>query len=155
MGTRYVGTDEEVNALNTFIKLVRAAESVSVRINSSLPKKGLTESQFGVLEALYHLGPLCQRDLGSKLLKTGGNITLVVDNLEKQHLIRREREEDDRRFIKVNLTEEGKSVVEKVFPIHMKRIVEEMNVLSDNEQYLFQKLCKKLGLKKNEEKEAS
>ena len=69
MGTRYDGTDEEVNALNTFIKLVRAAESVSVRINSSLPKNGLTESQFGVLEALYHLGPLCQRDLGSKLLK--------------------------------------------------------------------------------------
>ena len=91
----------------------------------------------------------------ASFLKTGGNITLVVDNLEKQHLIRREREAGDRRFIKVNLTEEGKTVVEKVFPIHMKRIVEEMNVLSDDEQYLFQKLCKKLGLKKNEEREAS
>ncbi|HKB56860.1 MAG TPA: hypothetical protein VKC51_04660, partial [Lacunisphaera sp.] len=59
MGTRHRGTIEEINALNAFIKLQRAAESVSVRIHAVLPES-LTITQFGVLEALHHIGPLCQ-----------------------------------------------------------------------------------------------
>ena len=47
---------------------------------------------------LLHLGPMHQRELGRKLLKSSGNITLVVDNLEKRGLVRREREREDRRF---------------------------------------------------------
>ena len=146
MGSRHKGTEVEINALNTFIKLMRAAESAAVKINGSLPKNGLTESQFGLLDVLYHLGPLCQKDLGNKLLKTGGNITLVVDNLEKQNFVRRERGIKDRRFIKVHLTVEGKKLFEKVFPIQVKIIVNSMNALSDKEQLQLQKLCKKIGI---------
>ena len=68
MGTRHRGTIEEINALNAFIKLQRAAETVSVRIHGVLPE-GLTVTQFGVLEALHHIGPLCQSELAEKLGK--------------------------------------------------------------------------------------
>ena len=86
MGTRYKGSKKEVRALNTYIKLIRAANSLSSRINIHLSKTGLTESQYNVLDALYHLGPLTQKDIGRKLFKSGGNITMVIDNLEKRKL---------------------------------------------------------------------
>ena len=71
-------------ALNTYTKLMRAAESVTNRVNRFMSAANLTISQFDVLEALYHKGPLCQRDIAAKILKSTGNITLVIDNLESR-----------------------------------------------------------------------
>lgn len=147
MGTHYTGRKHEVTALNTYIKLIRAAESISARLNNKLIKEGLTESQFSVLESLLHLGPLCQKELGSKLLKSGGNITMVVDNLEKQGFVIRERDTNDRRYFKVNLTKQGKVLIEKLFPKHLGFIVEEIGILSEREQAELQRMCKSLGLK--------
>ena len=76
MGTHYQGTKAETDALNAYIKLMRAAESVTARSHSVLPKD-ITLSQFGVLEALLHRGPLCQTELAGKLLKSGGNLRPV------------------------------------------------------------------------------
>lgn len=149
MGTHYKGSEEEILALDTFIKLVRATESVSARVNSVLASYNLTESQFAILEALYHLGPLCQKDLGEKLLKSGGNITMVVDNLEKQKFVKRERGEKDRRYYNIYLTNEGKELIEKVFPKHLALIVKEMSALSEKDKKEFQRMCKEIGIKKN------
>lgn len=146
MSSKVKGTTQEKLALSTYLKLVRAAESISLRVNADLADFGLTESQFGVLEALYHLGPLYQREIGDKLFRTGGNITLVVDNLEKLNLAKRERGSDDRRYIKVHLTKQGKSLIEKVFPAHVKSITAEMKILNDKEKVQLQKYCKKIGL---------
>ena len=151
MGTHFKGSTGEIKALNTYIKLTRAAESVNNRLKNILSKDGLTEGQFGILEALYHLGPLCQKDLAKKLLKSGGNITMVIDNLEKQNLVFRKRGEKDRRFFSVHLTDEGKDMIEKIFPKQLKAIVDEMSILTDAEQTEFQKMCKRLGLKEKEE----
>ncbi|MGE5437175.1 MAG: MarR family winged helix-turn-helix transcriptional regulator [Syntrophothermus sp.] len=147
MGTHYKGNKKETNALNTYIKLMRASESINYSISSILVKKGLTYSQFNILEVLYHLGPLCQREIGEKLLKSGGNITLVVDNLEKQGLVKRERDASDRRYYKIILTKQGKSVIEKLFPKLVDSIVNEFVVLNENEQNEFQRMCKLIGIK--------
>ena len=146
MGTRYKGTEKEMTALNTFLKLVRAAESTLSRVIASLSKSKLTESQYAVLDALYHCGPLFQRDLGNKLLKTGGNITLVIDNLEKRKLVIRERGTQDRRYFSINLTKQGKSLFQKVFPGYLKAVIEEMQKLSKSDQLELQRLCKVIGL---------
>lgn len=116
MGTKYQGSASEVRALDAYIKLMRTADSVTACVTRELSKHGLTLSQFGVLEALLHLGSLHQNDLGQKLLKSSGNITMVVDNLEKRKLITRERSVDDRRFVWVSLTDEGRRYVSRVFP---------------------------------------
>jgi len=84
MGTRYRGKADEVRALNAYINLMRAGRSVGTRLEHRLIELGLTESQFGVLEALLHLGPLFQRQLGEKLFTTRANITLIVDQLEEK-----------------------------------------------------------------------
>jgi MarR family transcriptional regulator, 2-MHQ and catechol-resistance regulon repressor len=145
MGTQYQGTVEEMRALATFIKLVRATEAVSDRIHHHLDAEKLTVSQFGVLEALLHLGPLSQRDLAQKLLKTGGNITMVIDNLEKRQLVRRDRQVHDRRLILVHLTPEGEILIRKIFPRHVEAVVREMDVLTGAEQEELGQLCRRLG----------
>jgi MarR family 2-MHQ and catechol resistance regulon transcriptional repressor len=147
MGTRYLGTQEQVLALDTFIKLVRATETVSNRIHRHLAETDLTVSQFGVLEVLLHLGPLYQRDLAEKLLKSGGNMTLVIDNLEKRELVKREREVDDRRCIKVCLTQKGHQLISRIFPSHVAAVVNEIGILTPDEQEELGRLCRKLGKK--------
>ena len=148
MATRYHGTDDEVRALNTWIKLLRATETVSGRLAAEVQAAGLTGSQFGALEALLHLGPLCQRDLGEKLLKSTGNITMVVDNLEKRGLVRRERDPDDRRYVTVYLTDAGRELIEEIFPRHAAAIAEQFRLLSPTEQEELGRLCRKLGLQR-------
>jgi len=145
MPTHHRGTNKEIQALNAYINLFRAADSLTARANARLEAAGLTTGQFGVLEALFHLGPLCQRELGEKLLRTGGNITLVVDNLERDGLVRRERSRRDRRLITVRLTRHGEKLIRKVFPGHAQAIAAEIGHLTTAEQEQLRRLCRKLG----------
>lgn len=132
--------------LNIYTKLMRAAESVTCRVGRNMTGAGLTISQFGVLEALLHKGPLCQRDIALKILKSTGNITLVIDNLEKQGLVKRERSEEDRRYLTVSLTGHGREVITDAFTVVQQAITAEMSVLTSQEQETLGLLCKKLGL---------
>ena len=152
MRREYRGNQAEVLALSTYVKLMRAVESITARIHKHLVAAGLTLSQFAVLEALYHLGPLYQREIGQKLLRSSGNITMVTDNLEKRGYVKRERKKEDRRFMMVRLTDEGSELISKVFPLHAAVIAHEMSVLSEREQETLAQLCKKLGLKKGSKK---
>jgi MarR family 2-MHQ and catechol resistance regulon transcriptional repressor len=145
MPSHHKGPPREILALTTYIKLVRATDSVTTRIFRRGTCGALTPSQFAVIEALYHLGPLRQRDIGSKLLKSGGNITLIIDNLEKQGLVRRERSAQDRRNVMVSLSPLGRKLIGRIFPAHVAAIVDELGVLTPDEQRALGALCKKLG----------
>ena len=147
MATKYQGSEKEVRALNSFIKLVRATEAVNSRTGRNFAAAGLSVSQFGVLEALLHGGSLCQRDLAKKILKSTGNITMVIDNLERRRLVQRERDSQDRRFITIHLTDEGRELISSIFPQQVAAILTEMEVLTDAEQDELGRLCRKLGLK--------
>jgi len=149
MPTHYKGKPKEILALNTFIKLSRAMSSFEDRMLSYGSLGKLTLSQFGVLEALYHLGPLCQGQISKKLLKSTGNITMVVDNLEKSGLVQRVRSIEDRRMINVELTSSGTELIEQVLPLHVAAIVAEMSVLTPAEQATLGELCRKLGQGRN------
>jgi len=146
MKRRYRGNQKEIRALRTYVKLMRAAESVTARTHRHLSSTGLTISQFAVLEALYQIGPLSQREIGQKILRSSGNITMVIDNLEKNGLVRRERFEADRRFFIVHLTDKGYQLINKIFPPHAAVIAEDLGVLTAAEQDALGRLCKKLGL---------
>ena len=135
----------KMRALSTYTKLMRAAESITARTHRHLSSKGLTISQFGVLEAIYHLGPLSQKEIGQKILRSGGNITMVIDNLEKRGLVIRKRDDADRRVFIVHLTDEGNKLISRLFPRHAAKISDEMSVLSTAEQETLGGLCKKLG----------
>ena len=73
---------------------------------------------------------------------------MVVDNLEKEGLVRRERSEQDRRMIMVHLTRKGRKLIGDYFPRHAKAIEHEMSVLSAAEMEALGALARKLGLQK-------
>ena len=145
MPTHYKGNPEQVLALDTFIKFTRASDALETRLSRLSHFDEVTLSQFGVLETLLHLGPLSQSEICGKLLKSGGNITLVIDNLEKRSLVRRQTSASDRRVTTVSLTEIGAALIQRIFPEQVEAVVEEFSVLTPEEQKTLGALCKKLG----------
>jgi MarR family transcriptional regulator, 2-MHQ and catechol-resistance regulon repressor len=145
MPTHYRGSEAEVRALNAYINLVRASDSVLGRLSAKLVPTGLTTPQFGILEAIYYLGPMCQKALAEKLLRSGGNITVVVDNLEKRGWARRKRQADDKRMVQIHLTPRGRALIARVFPKHAEQIANELSVLEPEEQDALRRICRKLG----------
>ena len=146
MGTHYQGTAVEMTALDLYIKLSRAADAATHAINGHLHEHNLTISQFGVLEALYFLGPQQPGQLAQKVLKSSGNMTLVIENLVKRGLVSRERRADDRRCIDVSLTEDGRALIAAIFPDHVAGVVQTVSVLTREEQQQLAALSRKLGL---------
>jgi len=145
MPTHYPGLPEERAALDAYIKLWRAAHAVEVAANRHLGAHGLTVSQFGVIEALHHLGPLSQRQLAGKILRSSGNLTMVIDNLERADLVRRERDAQDRRVMNVFLTPRGEALVTRVLPDHVRGIREVFAGLTPEELGQLAALTRKLG----------
>lgn len=145
MPTHFTGSRAEMRTLDTFIKLTRCTNSVFARLAERQTVGDLTYSQFAVLEALYHLGSMTQGEISGKILKSTSNLTTVIDNLERDGLVRRARDTDDRRVIHIHLTEAGKGKIEAVFPNHVAALIEEFSVLSAGEQETLGELCKKLG----------
>jgi MarR family 2-MHQ and catechol resistance regulon transcriptional repressor len=141
---RFDSSKDQRLAMNAWVKLARAANAVGSRLARRLAEQDLSESQFGVLDALYHLGPLHQCDLARKILRTTGNVTLVVDNLERRGLVQRQRGETDRRFVLVRLTAAGDELIRKVFPLHADAVATEMATLSSGEHRELSRLCRRL-----------
>ena len=120
-------------AVRTYVKLMRASRAVAVAVEPRLAAKGLTLTQLGVLEGLLHKGPLTHRDLGRKVLTSAGNMTDVVDKLEARGLVTRVRDTGDRRQVRVELTEEGRLLIEALFPRHAMDIATAMGGLDAQE----------------------
>lgn len=130
--------------LQIFQSFQLAADHIARQVYSLLTRHKLTVSQFGVLQAIYREGPLHQIRLAEHIAKTTGNLTTVVDNLEKRDLVKRVREQKDRRYFKVELTPGGKKLIGKVYPAHVKRVQQVLEKLTDEEQEALKTLCAKL-----------
>lgn len=129
-----------------WVKLARAATTFGRLTIEDIRRYGLTEPQFGALETLGHLGPMTIGDLCKKQLVSSGNMTVVVDNLERQGLVRRVHSKKDRRVILVQLTAKGKKLFQKIFRQHAKYVANLASVLTASEQEELSRLLKKLGL---------
>ena len=136
---------EQERSLRLWIALARCYSTFARAIACKVQEYGLTTPQFGILEALYHLGPLSLGDLAGKLLVTGGNVTYVMDSLEDQGLVYRERSPEDRRIILAKLTEKGHAVMAGVFPGHGEFVEGLCSALDPEEQESLRVLLKKLG----------
>ena len=133
-------------ALSLWVKLARATATFDKMAVEQIRGFGLTKPRFGVLEALGHLGPLTFGELSKKQLVSGGNMTMVVDNLEKEGLVERIRSLKDGRAVRVQLTQRGKKMFDEIFIQHAKYITTLTSVLKDEEQQTLAGLLKKLGL---------
>ena len=137
---------DAAEALAAYVKLLRATRAVLGRVEKRLAAQGLTLTQLGVLEAVLHLGPLTQRQLGRKVLTSPGNLTDVLDKMEKRGLVRRLRDGADRRVVRVDLTDAGRTLVEQLFPLHAGDITAAMSGLDSADLRRLGDLLRTLGM---------
>lgn len=136
----------EAVILDTWIKLARAKNTVIEAIRPVMRKHSLTLSRFGTLECLLHLGPLSQNLIGKKILVSDANIVKVIDNLERDGLVKRIAHPSDRRSKLIQLTSPGETLIKLVFEEHMLVLTNTFSVLTEEDSKILGGLCKKLGL---------
>lgn len=137
--------ESQKDALKLWIVLSRCYSTFAQAEASQTKMKDLTPPQFGVLEALAHLGPMKMCDLGGKLLMSGANVTGVVDRLESKGFVRRVVQAGDRRTYIIHLTNSGGKLISKIFSRHAKVIEELASSLTSAERRQLTSLLKKLG----------
>ena len=145
MPKHFRGTKREERALSAYVKLLRASDSLQNEAMRSLAGEDVTPTQFAVLEALYHVGPMCLSELARKILKTGGNLTMVMRNLQRLGLVVRQTNAHDRRFVSVAISDKGRALITRIFPEHAARIAELMGRLTAAQQDTLGELCRQLG----------
>lgn len=136
---------DPAEALRAYVKLLRATKAILACVEPRLAANGLTTTQLGVLEALLHKGPLTQRELGGKVLTSAGNMTDVIDKLERRGAVHRSRKPGDRRAVQVELTVEGREMIEALFPQHAGDIARAMGGLDQAGLRQLGDLLRRLG----------
>jgi MarR family 2-MHQ and catechol resistance regulon transcriptional repressor len=132
-------------SLDLYIALSRASEWVNAHADRDIRSHGLNRTEFGVLELLYHKGAQPIQQIGTKVLMSSGNITYVVDKLEKKQFVKRNPSPRDRRLILAEITDAGRTFMEDVFPQHTKVIEQAVAGLTEEEKKAAGQLLKKLG----------
>lgn len=131
--------------LKLLIGLHRVCNEIDRRSSRIFTQYGLSLGQFAVLEALYHKGDLSVGQVQKKILSTSGTIPVIVSNLEKRGLLERLPDVTDKRKCLLHITEEGRKLVEEVFPENKKVIIDSMTNWSDEEKEQMLKILKKFG----------
>lgn len=106
------------SGVHVFLVLWKAAHAVEAYAENSVSQSEMCGSDFAVLEALLHKGPLPVNEIGKKVLLTSGSITTAVDRLENKGLVQRRAHGTDRRAKIVHLTRGGKTLITKVYNDH-------------------------------------
>jgi MarR family 2-MHQ and catechol resistance regulon transcriptional repressor len=136
---------ETSRALKLWVVLARSYAAVARTVEKDIARHGLTTTEFGILEALHHKGPLLLGEIQRKVLVTSGGITYLVDRLVAKGLVTREPSPDDRRARYAVLTPEGARLIDSIFPPHAELLTSAMRTLTAEEQAMATALLRRLG----------
>src|SRR5690625_2626679 len=132
-------------SLKLFVVLSRAMQSVQKQIAKDIKKYNMNQTEFAVLELLYHKGEQPIQKIGQKVLLASSSITYVVDKLEKKGFLSRKACAKDRRVTYAEITEEGKQFMDDIFPEHEAEIHNIFGGLTEDEKEEMIVQLKKLG----------
>ncbi len=138
------GEADQMN-LRVVVGLYRSYFRLNRNTQKLMAAYGLTVAQFGVLEALYHLGDLKIGEIIEKTLSTSGNMTVVIKNLEQDGWVSRRCDLEDRRACFVCITERGQKLLEEIFPVHLSDLDTTLKNLTETEKEALSALLKKLN----------
>ncbi len=130
---------------HVFLIVWKTYRALLARAERSMKQLGLGDSDFRVLEALLHKGPLPVSVIGEKVGLTTGSITSAVDRMEVRRLVLRKANPDDRRLRVVELTARGRKLIEQAFATHQGDMEAAAAALSGPERVALVELLKKLG----------
>ncbi|MDQ0227924.1 MarR family winged helix-turn-helix transcriptional regulator [Metabacillus niabensis] len=134
-------------ALKAVTVILRASQVIEDAIRKDVANYGLNPTEFSVLELLYHKGEQPIQMIGKKVLISSSSITYVVDKLEQKKYVRRKGCPEDRRVTYAVLTNEGKALMERIFPQHELKIREIFQDLHTDEIKDTISLIKRIGLR--------
>jgi MarR family transcriptional regulator, 2-MHQ and catechol-resistance regulon repressor len=137
--------DAERRALRLWIILARAYAAVQVHSQADIERHGLTTGEFGILESLYHKGPMLLGEVQRRILVSSGGITYLVDRLEGKGLVERRQCPGDRRARYAALTERGEALIREIFPGHARAVAHALSGLPAEEQEEALALLRRLG----------
>jgi MarR family transcriptional regulator, 2-MHQ and catechol-resistance regulon repressor len=137
--------EKDTNGVHLWVLLWKATKAVEAHARRSVNGTELGLSDFGVLEALLHKGPLPINVLGKKVLLSSGSMTAAVDRLEKSGYVERATISSDRRACIVHLTEEGSKLIRRVFAQHELDMERVFSLLDTSERKALANLLRKLG----------
>jgi MarR family transcriptional regulator, 2-MHQ and catechol-resistance regulon repressor len=146
MSTRREQSLKGGSGVHVFLVLWKAARAVETYAENSIAELEMCGSDFAVLEALLHKGPLPINEIGKKVLLTSGSITVAVDRLESKGLVERRASGTDRRARIVHLTKDGRELITRLYADHasdMERLAAAS--LSRAERETLIRLLKKIG----------
>jgi MarR family 2-MHQ and catechol resistance regulon transcriptional repressor len=132
-------------ALKLWVVLSRARAAVAKHAEADVARHGLTGTEFGILEALYHVGPLLLGELQRKILVSSGGVTYLVDQLEKKGLVERRECREDRRARYAALTPDGEKLMDRIFPEHARTIARALSGLTAGETAQATALLRTMG----------
>ena len=125
---------DRVSGTRLWLVLIKAYHSLLGFTEHTLKGSGLGESEFRILEALLHKGPMPVNTIGPKVFLTPGSISVAVDRLLKRGLVTRTGSSEDRRVRVVDLTTSGRRLIEQVFAAHARQVDRLADVLSPKER---------------------
>ncbi|MFL5306426.1 MAG: MarR family winged helix-turn-helix transcriptional regulator [Polyangia bacterium] len=128
-----------------WLVLMKAHRTLARHAQLSIAAHEIGLSDFAILEALLHKGPLLVSELGRIAQLTSGAITTAVDRLASQQLVERSSDASDRRARVVTLTREGRALITKIFDQHSARLDAASDGLTAAERQTLINLLKKLG----------
>ncbi|WP_338781350.1 MarR family transcriptional regulator [Metabacillus sp. FJAT-52054] len=144
--------NESEQSLKLFVVLSRAYRAINDRMNKHITSFGLNPTEFGVLELLYHKGDQPLQQIGGKILLASGSITYVVDKLEQKGFLARKACDKDRRVTYAHITDEGKALIEDIFPSHQQKIDDIIGILSEEEKAQAIEMMKRIGFHAKDQK---
>ena len=136
---------ETAAALKLWVVLSRAQAAVSAHVSADVARHGLTLTEFGILEALYHRGAMLLGEVQRRILVSSGGITFLVDRLVAKGLVGRQACPSDRRARYAALTALGEALMQRIFPAHAATIERVVGALDPEEQGMVAVLLKRLG----------
>ena len=135
-----------MTAPKLWIVLARCHHALALLVERDITGLGLCLSDFMVLEALLHKGPLTISEIQAKVLLASGSMTAAVDRVESRGLVIRKASAGDRRARRIELTPEGRRLIAGAFREHARHLGEAMAVLNEKEKEQVYAGLKKLGL---------
>jgi MarR family 2-MHQ and catechol resistance regulon transcriptional repressor len=137
--------DGSTKGVHVWLLLSKATRALEAHAQRSVQALGMCLSDFAVLEALLHKGPLAVNIIGKKVLLTSGSMTAAVDRLERRGLVERKDDPDDRRARIVHLTEAGRKSIRKLFVAHERDMELPVSRLTSGEIESLTSALRKLG----------
>src|SRR6266487_5829181 len=136
---------QDTAGVHVWLILMKAFQALMPHAAESIGRTDLGDSDFRVLEALLHKGPLPVNTLGPKVWLTPGSISVAVDRLVDKGLVSRKDHPGDRRVRQVELTAKGRALITRGFREHAAAMEDVADELSKSERLTLLRLLKKLG----------